>query len=59
MLNQFAENDSLMERVSVRINSMDSGLAIDDMAVVMNGIVLPRTVLLPKVDTKSNMDQVY
>lgn len=59
-LDQFGgeEYASLLERISVRINSIDSGLAEEDLKVVLSGPVLPKTLLLPKVDSKATIDHV-
>lgn len=43
--------------VSVRINSIDSGLAEDDLKVILSGPILPQTILLPKVENKTHIDQ--
>ncbi|KAH9400278.1 hypothetical protein TYRP_001839 [Tyrophagus putrescentiae] len=49
-------DDVLLDRLSVRVNSVDSGLAADDLRVVLSGPVLPKTLLLPKVDRKTDID---
>lgn len=51
-------NASLHERLSVRVNSVSSGLAEEDLNVILSGPVLPQTILLPKVDSKSDIDNV-
>ena len=53
-----AESDTLLERVSVRINSIVSGLAEEDLKVILSGPVVPKTILLPKVENKGTIDQV-
>ena len=44
--------------IAVRINSMESGLAKDDLKVLFSGEKVPKTLLLPKVDKKEHLDQV-
>ncbi|XP_054163746.1 citramalyl-CoA lyase, mitochondrial-like [Oppia nitens] len=41
---------------AVRINSMDSGFAEEDLNVVFSGQKIPQTILLPKVETKEHLD---
>ncbi|CAG2105997.1 unnamed protein product [Medioppia subpectinata] len=41
---------------AVRINSMDSGFAEEDLNVVFSGEKIPKTILLPKVETKEHLD---
>ena len=43
---------------AVRINSMDSGLAEEDLKVIFSGEKTPQTILLPKVETKEHLDSV-
>ena len=57
-LNELAAlNDkSLLDRYSVRINAMQSGLAEEDLQVILSGDILPKTIYLPKVDSKKDLD---
>ncbi|KAH9520726.1 hypothetical protein DERF_004417, partial [Dermatophagoides farinae] len=59
ILNQHGSNELLWKKLSVRINSMDSGIAVEDLAIIFSGKIIPRTILLPKVDTKSNIDEFF
>ena len=43
---------------AVRINSMDSGFANEDLKVIFSGKKTPQTILLPKVETKEDLDSV-
>ncbi|XP_027195230.2 citramalyl-CoA lyase, mitochondrial-like [Dermatophagoides pteronyssinus] len=56
ILNQYGSNELLWKKLSVRINSMDSGIAYEDLEIIFSGKIIPRTILLPKVDTKTNID---
>lgn len=60
LLEQFqAEpNPSFLERLAVRVNSVESGLAEEDLNVILSSPVLPQTILLPKVDNKTDIDRV-
>ncbi|XP_033118530.1 citramalyl-CoA lyase, mitochondrial-like [Anneissia japonica] len=41
--------------LAVRINAMDSGIAADDLAVIYKASNLPKTVMLPKVNSKGDL----
>lgn len=43
---------------AVRINSVDSGFADEDLKVIFSGEKIPQTVLLPKVEAKEHLDWV-
>lgn len=53
-----ANRNEQLERLSVRINSVQSGLAEQDLRTILSGYVVPRTLLLPKVDSKEDIDWV-
>lgn len=54
----YEDQNVLHDRLSVRINSIESGLAAEDLQVILSGPVLPKTLLLPKVDRKTDIDSV-
>jgi citrate lyase subunit beta-like protein len=43
---------------AVRINSVESGFAEEDLKVIFSGEKIPQTVLLPKVEVKEHLDWV-
>lgn len=45
--------------VAVRINSVQSAFARDDLAVILTAQTLPTTLLVPKIETKDHIDQLY
>ena len=44
--------------VCVRINSIETGLAEDDLAAAVTASVLPHSIVVPKVDTVEHLDWV-
>ena len=42
----------------VRINSIETGLAEDDLAAAVTASVLPHSIVVPKVDTVEHLDWV-
>lgn len=43
---------------AVRVNSVDSGLVLDDLQAVLSGRVLPEAILLPKVENEEQIKWV-
>ena len=44
--------------VTVRVNSMSSGLTAEDLEVTLGAKTLPPTLMLPKVETPQELEQV-
>ena len=43
---------------TVRVNSMSSGLTENDLSVTLQAKTLPPTLMLPKVETTEDLEQV-
>lgn len=46
------------QEYGVRINSVESGLAEDDLKTVLSAEKIPHTIFLPKVESPNNIDWV-
>ncbi|KAF7494847.1 Citramalyl-CoA lyase [Sarcoptes scabiei] len=53
------DRSKLWSKLSVRINSIQSNLACDDLRQILSASCVPRTILLPKVDSIEHIEKYF